>query len=64
MLLFEHNLLYFSILFFMNILTFNNKRDVLELQVAPQQHSRSKQFHVEEVLLEGRDKVVSEREEG
>jgi hypothetical protein len=28
------------------------------------QHARPKQFHVEEVLLKGRDKEVVEREEG
>jgi hypothetical protein len=38
--------------------------DVLEWWVESQQHTRPRQFHVEEVLLEGRDKVVAEREEG
>jgi hypothetical protein len=38
--------------------------DVLEWWVAYQQHTRPKQFHVKEVLLEGRDKVVAEREDG
>jgi hypothetical protein len=36
---------------------------VLEWRVAAQQHTRPKQFSVEKVLLEGRDKVVAEREE-
>jgi hypothetical protein len=36
---------------------------VLEWWVESQQHTRPKQFHVEEVLLEGRDEVVAEREE-
>ena len=36
---------------------------MLEWQVMSQQHTRPTQFHVEEVLLEGRDKVVAEREE-
>jgi hypothetical protein len=30
----------------------------------PKQHARPKQFHVEEVLLKGRDKEVAQREEG
>ena len=38
--------------------------DVLKWRVTSQQHPRPKQFHVGEVLLEGRDKVVAEREEG
>ena len=38
--------------------------DVLKWRVTSQQHTRPKQFHVGEVLLEGRDKVVAEREEG
>ena len=38
--------------------------DVLEWWVAYQQHTRPKQFQVEEVLLEGRDKVLAERKEG
>jgi hypothetical protein len=29
-----------------------------------QQHIRPRQFHMEEVLWEGRDKVVAEREKG
>jgi hypothetical protein len=37
---------------------------VLEWWITSQQHTRPKQFHVEEVLLEGRDEVVAEREEG
>jgi hypothetical protein len=37
---------------------------MLEWRVTSQQHTRSRQFHVEEVLLEGRDKVVAERKEG
>ena len=37
---------------------------MLEWWVTSQQHTRPKQFHMEEVLLEGRDKVVAEREEG
>jgi hypothetical protein len=48
---------------------------VLEWRVASQQHTRPRQFHVEgffvfvfvfleEVILEGRDKVVVEGEEG
>ena len=39
------------------------KYDVLECQVSFLQHTRPRQFHMEEVLLEGRDKVVAEREE-
>jgi hypothetical protein len=35
--------------------------DVLEWQVESQQQTRPRQFHAEEVLLEGRDKVVAER---
>jgi hypothetical protein len=38
--------------------------DVLEWWVTSQQHTRPRHLHVEEVLLEGRDKVVAEREEG
>jgi hypothetical protein len=37
---------------------------MLEWRVTAQQHTRPGQFHVEEVLLGGRDKVVAEREEG
>ena len=37
---------------------------MLEWWVTSQQHTRSKQFHVEEDLLEGRDEVVAEREGG
>ena len=37
---------------------------MLEWRVASQQHTRPKQFHMEEVLLEGRDEVVAEREDG
>ena len=37
---------------------------MLELGVVTQQHTRPQQFHVDEVLLEGRDKSVAEREEG
>ena len=37
--------------------------DVLEWLVKSQQHTRPRQIHVEKVLLEGRDKVVAEREE-
>jgi hypothetical protein len=36
--------------------------DVLEWRVVSQQHARPRQFHIEEVLLGGRDKVVAERE--
>ena len=38
--------------------------DVLEWWVASQLHTRPRQFHMEEVLLRGRDKVAAEREEG
>ena len=38
--------------------------DVLGLRVTSQQHTRPKQFYLEEVLLEERDKVVAERERG
>ena len=38
--------------------------DVLEWQVMSQQHTRPRQFHMEEGLWEGRDKVVAEREKG
>ena len=38
--------------------------DVLQWWVTSQQHTRPRQFHVEEVLLGGRDKVVAERERG
>jgi hypothetical protein len=37
--------------------------DVIEWQIMSQQHIRPRQFYMEEVLLEGRDKVVAEREE-
>jgi hypothetical protein len=37
---------------------------VLEWWVVSQQYTRPEQFHVEEVLLEGRDKGIAEREEG
>jgi hypothetical protein len=40
------------------------QKDVLEWLVTTQQNTRPTQFHVEEVLLEGRDKVVAERKEG
>jgi hypothetical protein len=35
--------------------------DVLEWWVVSQQHTRPRRFHVEEVLLGGRYKVVTER---
>ena len=38
--------------------------DVLEWWVTSQQHTRPRQFHVEEVLLGGKDKVAAEREGG
>jgi hypothetical protein len=37
--------------------------DVLEWQVSSQQHTRPRQFHVEEVLLGEKDKVAAEREQ-
>ena len=38
--------------------------DMLEWWMKPQQHARPKQFQLEEVLLEGRDEELAEREEG
>ena len=40
------------------------RNDVLEWRVGSKQQTRPEQFHVEEVLLEGREKVMSEREKG
>ena len=38
--------------------------DVLEWRMVSQQHTRPRQFHVEEVLLGKREKVAAEREDG
>lgn len=37
-------------------------RLMLEWWVVPKQHAKPKQFHMEEVLLKGKDKEVAERE--